>query len=159
MRLLALVALAAFLAGCGSSSSAPKDDPGAFAKSVVRLIVMNQYSRAWQDMHPTDQAVASHDEYVSCEQSSPVQATPTSMEVVGVSDVSVGLGDGKYLQSKAVKIRLVFPGSASNVLVHTVHVVASGGRWKWILPAWRYRDYKANICPASPGDAGPPSNA
>jgi ABC-type glycerol-3-phosphate transport system substrate-binding protein len=40
MRLALALAAVALLAGCGSSS-APKDDPGAFAVNVVKLITGN----------------------------------------------------------------------------------------------------------------------
>lgn len=157
MRLLLALAAVALLAGCGSSS-APKDDPGAFAVNVVKLITGNSYARAWQDLHSTDQKVAPLDEYVTCESRSPVLTAPTSVRVVKIADESVGLGDGRFVPSKAVDVRIAFPGQ-ENVLVHTVHVVAEGGRWKWILPSWRFRDYRADKCPIDAGSSPPPSSA
>lgn len=156
--LLLAVAGALLLAGCGSGNAAPKDDPGVFAVGVVRLITGNSYTRAWQDLHSVDQKVAPLDEYVSCESRSPVLAAPTSMKAVGMSDESVGLGDGKFLKSKAVRVRMVFPG-AGNVLTHTVHLVAEHGHWKWILPSWRFRDYRADKCPTDAASAPPPTQA
>jgi hypothetical protein len=157
MRVIALALAAVALAGCGGRT-APKDDPGVFAVGVVKLITDNSYSRAWQDMHPTDQKVASLDEYVTCESRSPVLTAPTSLKAVGVSDESIGLGNGKFVQSKAVRVRMMFPG-AGNVLTHTVHIVAEGGHWKWILPSWRFRDYRANRCPVDAGSTPPPTQA
>ena len=61
------------------------------------------------------------------------------------------------VESTAVDIRMAFAGSFS--LVHTVHLVAEGGKWKWILPAWRFRDYKADRCPTDAGSNPPPANA
>lgn len=158
MRLLPLLVAAALLAGCGSGSPAPKDDPSAFAVGVVKLIVANSYTRAWQDLHSADQKVAPLEEYVTCESRSPVLTAPTSVKAVKVRDESVGLGNGKFVPSKAVDVRMVFPGQ-KNVLTHTVHVVAEGGRWKWILPSWRFRDYRADKCPTDAGSAPPPSSA
>ena len=159
MRPLLLAAAGALLlAGCGGGSAAPKDDPGAFAVNVVKLITGNSYSTAWEDLHSTDQKVAPLDEYITCESRSPVLAVPTSMRVVGVSDESVGLGDGSFVDSKAVKVRMVFPGGG-NVLTHTVHVVAEHGHWKWILPSWRFRDYRADTCPTDAASAPPPASA
>jgi hypothetical protein len=43
--------------------------------------------------------------------------------------------------------------------VHTVHLVASGGAWKWILPSWRFRDYRADRCPVDPGSTPPSASA
>jgi hypothetical protein len=160
VRLIGIALAALVLAGCGGTSAAkkqPSDDPGAFAVGVVKLIVANHYARAWQDLHPVDQEAAPLDEYVSCESRSPVLTAPTSMRVVGITDESVGLGNGRFVPSKAVRVRMVFPGP--NVIVHTVHVVASGGQWRWILPSWRFRDYRANTCPTDAGSAPPPASA
>ena len=44
-------------------------------------------------------------------------------------------------------------------LTHTVHLVASHGAWKWILPSWRFRDYKADRCPTDGGSSPPPSQS
>jgi hypothetical protein len=150
---LLLAATAVLAAGCGSTG--PKDDPGKFASRVVGLIVHNKYSTVWEDLHPVDQKVAPFSEYVSCETRNPVIAVPRSMKVVSVNDESVGLGDGKFLASKAVDVRLGFDGGFR--VTHTVHIVADHGKWKYILPSWRYRDYKADRCPTDSGSTPPPS--
>jgi hypothetical protein len=159
MKLVTLLAVVALLSACGGNkSSTPGDDPSAFAVGVVKLITGNSYTRAWQDMHSTDQKVAPLDEYVTCEKRSPVLTAPTSLKVVGVSDESIGLGNGSFVTSKAVHVRMVFPG-AGNVLTHTVHLVAERGHWKWILPSWRFRDYRADKCPTDAGSTPPPASA
>jgi hypothetical protein len=151
------VRLALALAACGSSSGKPSADPAQAAMKVLDQIVHNRYTEAWDDLHPTDQKVAPRTEYVNCESRSPVIAAPTSVKVVKVSEVSVGLGDGKFVDSTAVDLRLNFTGGFH--VVHTVHLVASGGRWKWILPSWRYRDYKADKCPTDAGSTPPPTQS
>jgi hypothetical protein len=144
------------LAGCGSKAHArPKDDPGAFAVRVLGLLTRNEYTRAWDDLHPEDQRVAPLAEYVSCETRSPVIARPLSVKVVKVNEESIGLGNGRFVDSTAIGIRMRFAGSFT--LVHTVHLVASKGKWKWILPSWRFRDYRADRCPSDPGSAPPSS--
>ena len=155
--LAAALAATVVLAGCGAGSGAPKDDPGVFAVGVVKLITHNDYSRAWQDMQSADRQVAPLDEYVTCESRSPVLTAPTSVKPVGVSDESIGLGNGRFVPSKAVSVRMVFPG-AGNVITHTVHLVAEHGHWTWILPSWRFRDYRADRCPTDTGSA-PPTQA
>ena len=50
-----------------------------------------------------------------------------------------------------------FAGSFN--LVHTVHLVVEDGKWKWILPSWRFRDYKADRCPTDSGSSPPSTNA
>jgi hypothetical protein len=146
---VALIAVVAFLVtACGSGSSAkPKDDPSVFAVKVLGLITHNQYARVWGDLHPTDQKVAPLAEYVRCEAANPVIAAPEKVKVVSINDESVGLGDGTFVKSKAVDVRMNFRGGFH--AVHTVHVVAKDGKWTWILPPWRFRDYKADKCPSS----------
>jgi hypothetical protein len=155
-RLLPLLAIVA-VAGCGSSNAQPKDDPGAFAVKVVDQITHNKYTSAWSDLHSVDQKVAPSAEYVQCETRTPVLTAPNSTKVVGISNESVGLGDGTFVQSKAVHVRLGFAGGFN--LVHTVHVVADHGKWTWILPPARFRDYKADKCPIDAGSTPAPSTS
>jgi hypothetical protein len=156
MRLAPLVLVALVVAGCGAAKQ-PKDDPGAFATKVVNLIVHNKYSAVWEDLHPVDQEVAPFSEYVGCETRNPVVAVPRTIKVLSVNDESVGIGNGKFVESKAVDVRLGFAGDFK--VKHTVHVVADHGDWKWILPAWRYRDYKGDTCPTDAGSSPPPSQS
>jgi hypothetical protein len=156
-RLTPLVLAAAVVASCGTSSSRPKADPGVFATKVVDLIVHNKYSAVWDDLHPVDQKVAPFSEYVGCETRNPVIAVPRSMKVLSVNDESVGIGNGTFVDSKAVGVRLGFAGNFK--VTHTVHVVADHGKWTWILPAWRYRDYKGDTCPSDAGSSPPPSQS
>jgi hypothetical protein len=155
-RVAPFVLVAVLVAGCGASGP-PKDDPGAFATKVIGLIVHNKYSAVWDDLHPVDQKVAPFAEYIGCENRSPVIAVPRTTKVLSVTDESVGLGNGTFADSKAVRVRLGFAGSFA--VTHTVHLVADHGTWKWILPAWRYRDYKADTCPADAGSPPPPAQS
>src|SRR3954451_24322650 len=156
-------ALAALLvvigtAGCGGGgSSAPKEAPGVAAVRVVRQITANRYAPAMADLHSKDQDVAPLGEYVDCETRSPVIARPGGVKVLRVFDESRGIGDGTFLETKAVAVRLSFTDSFN--VTQTVHLVAEGGRWKWILPSFRFRDYKANRCPVDPGSSGPPTTS
>jgi hypothetical protein len=134
-------------AGCGSGSARPKESPRVAALRVVDRIVHNEYAQAWGDLHSVDQKVAPLAAYVACETRSPVIARPLSVKVVSVNNESVGLGDGKFLDSTSVDVRMTFAGGFK--LVHSVHLIAEGGEWKWILPAWRYRDYRADTCPTA----------
>lgn len=155
-RLAAVVLLALLVAGCGAAKR-PQADPGVFATKVVDLIVHNKYSAAWEDLHPVDQEVAPSTEYVGCENRNPVIAVPRTVRVLGVKDESIGIGDGTFVDSKAVAVRLGFAGNFK--VTHTVHVVANHGKWTWILPAWRYRDYKGDTCPTDAGSAPPPTQS
>ncbi len=158
MRLAVAGLLALLAAGCGGSgSSAPKEDPGVAAVRVIHQITANSYAQAWGDLHSKDQDVAPLGEYVDCETRSPVIARPGGVKVVQVTDQSFGIGDGTFVDTKAVAVRLSFAGGFK--VTHTVHLVAEDGRWKWILPSFRFRDYKANRCPVDPGSSAPPSTS
>jgi hypothetical protein len=150
--LVAAVVLVVTAAGCGSNNARPKENPRVAALRVVNRIVHNQYAQAWGDLHSVDQKVAPLAEYVACETRSPVIARPLSMKVVSVNDESVGLGDGKFLDSTSVDVRMTFAGNFH--LVHSVHLIAEDGKWKWILPSWRYRDYRADRCPTAQKPSG-----
>jgi len=157
-RVVAGAATFALIAtGCGAANAKPKDDPGDFAVKVVGLIVHNRYEQAWHDLHPTDQKVAPLAEYVGCENANPVITAPESVRVLSISNESVGLGDGKFVESKAVDVRMSFAGNFH--LTHTVHLVAAHGKWTWILPSWRFRDYRADRCPANAGTTPPPTSS
>jgi hypothetical protein len=155
MRFTLVAALVLVTAACGASHHAararPLPPPGPFALRVVRLITHNRYEEAWRDLHPVDKTAAPFREYVACERRSLVPIVPVAMRVLGVRRESVALGDGTFVGSAAVRVFMRFRGGFS--FAHTVHLVSSHGRWTWILPAWRYRRYRANICPLEPGSA------
>jgi hypothetical protein len=150
-RLVLPAAAVVLLAGCGSGPG-----PTAVALKDLDLIVHNRYTEAWDGLYSRDQAVAPRTEYVGCESRSPVQEVPTSTKALAVTDESVGIGDGTFVRSKAVKLQLDFRGGR---LVHTVHLVKEQGGWHWILPPWRYRDYKADRCPTDAGSSPAPTQS
>ena len=156
MKYLAIVGVI-LLVGCGAKSGAPKDDPSKVAVGVLDEIVHNRYGQAWATLHPADQKVASRGEYVGCETRSPVLALPTSVRVVDVKHESVGLGDGTFVDSTAVDLRIGFMGGFH--LMHAVHLVATKGAWRWILPPDRYRAYRADRCPTDAGSTPPASTS
>jgi hypothetical protein len=151
-RLLPLLVVVLVTAACGGTSASPSE----VAMKDLDLIVHNRYDEAWDGMYSRDRAVAKRSEYVSCESRSPVQEAPQTTKPVGVSDESVGIGDGTFVKSKAVRLQLDFRGGR---LVHTVHLIKEKGGWRWILPSWRYRDYKADRCPTDVGSSPPPTQS
>lgn len=154
MTRLAFLAAVVALAGCGGAAHT-KDDAATFATKLLDLIVHNEYATAWDDLHSKDKLVAPFGEYVHCEQRSPVIAVPTRVRVQRVRDESVAIGDGTFVDSKAVDVNLRFKGGFS--VKHTIHVVAEGGRWRWVLPSRRYRDYRLDACPTDAGSSPEPS--
>jgi hypothetical protein len=130
----------------------PQGDPGEFAVGVVRLIVMNRYSEAWSDLHPIDQRVAPKGEYVGCENRSRFSAKFVRATPGPVTDEAVGLGNGRFVRSKAVEVRVTLKEQDLEPFVvrHTMHVVPSGSKWTWILPSWRYVDFRDGRCASAP---------
>jgi hypothetical protein len=86
-----------------------------------------------------------------------VVTVPLSVKAVKVVEASVGLGNGRFVDSTAVSLRIDFAGGFH--IVHVVHLIADGGTWHWILPSWRYRDYKADRCPTDAGSSPPPTTS
>jgi hypothetical protein len=152
-RLAVLGVLCVVAAGCGSSSSTPTADPGPVAISIVQRITHDDYTHVWDDLLSTDRAVAPRKEYVACESSHPVGVVPRALRVLRIRDESVGLGNGKFVASKAVDVRITFGGGLT--ITHTVHLVSEAGNWRFILPPWRYRDYKADRCPGTEATSNP----
>jgi hypothetical protein len=103
MRVLLPALVSLLAAGCGLKRNAqPAENPRAAAVRVLDQIVHNHYAQAWGDLHSVDQEVAPLAEYVGCETRSPVIARPLRVKVVAVNGESVGLGDGKFVESTAV---------------------------------------------------------
>jgi len=152
-RLALAAVLVVAAAGCGSSSSAPSAEPGSVAIRIVQRITHNDYVHVWDELLSADRDVAPRKEYVACESSHPVGVVPRALKVLKVRDESVGLGNGKFVPSKAVDVRITFGGGL--VITHTVHLVAESGKWRFILPPWRYRDYRADRCPGTEASANP----
>ena len=130
----------------------PQGDPGEFAVGVVRLIVENRYGEAWADLHPIDQLVAPKGEYVGCENRTRFSARFVRATPGHVTDEAVGLGNGRFVRSKAIEVRVTLKEEDLEPFVvrHTVHVVPSGSKWTWILPSWRYVDFRDGRCTNAP---------
>ena len=157
---LVAVAIAAIVAATGSRGDAqarPAGDPADFAVNVVRLIVENRYGEAWADLHSVDRRVAARADYVDCENRTRFTSEFVRARTATVRDEAIGLGNGRFVESKAIDVLITLrdDGVAPFVVRHTMHVVADGGRWTWILPPWRYRDFRAGRCPTAPGAPSP----
>jgi hypothetical protein len=153
-------AIAAVVVATGSRGDAqarPAGDPADFAVNVVRLIVQNRYAEAWKHLHSVDRRVAARADYVSCENQTRFTSEFVRVRTATVRDESIGLGNGRFVQSKAVDVLITLrdEGVAPFTVRHTMHVVADGGRWTWILPPWRYRDFAAGRCPTAPSAPAP----
>ena len=152
VAVLTAAAVVAAAVAHGGRPTEPAGDPAAFAVRVVRLIAADRYGRAWDSLDPAQRADVSRGTYVRCELRSAIPGHVVSAEVVDVKDeeISVAGVDGRTA-SRAVEVRTVIadPVVPEGVVVdQTVHIVAAGGRWAWILPASRYATYAAGRCPS-----------
>ena len=136
--------------GESHAATAPRTDPAAFVTRIVGFVVRDEYGRAWDDLYPAHQKVASRQEYVDCEQQTPVGGVVRSIEVLDVADEQARIpGESRRVAAKAVKLRvtLVEPAThARDVFTHTFHAVLVGARWTWILSPPRYALYRSGSC-------------
>ena len=156
--------VAALVAGLGmrggrSAAARPSGDPVVFLKGVITQLVRNDYEHAYLTLHPAQQHVVSRQDYVRCENQTPIIGHLDSATVVRAFDdlVLVPGGDPHPVVSKVVtfRLRLTQQGLGTITLAHTVHAVAIGGRWTWILTPHRYGLYRAGGCSASPPPGAP----
>jgi len=112
-----------------------------FIKQVVRQIVRNDYEHAWLTLHPAQQQLVPRENYVRCENQTPVAGRLVWIKVVRVADARFAVGgvNGR-VAGKAVTLKLKLADDTTGnsvVVTHTTHAVWVGGRWRWILPAAR----------------------
>ena len=162
VAVVAAVAAGAIVLGSrgGSGSPAgPEDDPVAFLKGVVGQIVRNDYAHAWSTLHPAQQRAVSRKDYVRCELQTKVIGHLDSLTVVRAFDdpVIVAGAGARPVPSKVVtfRLRLSEPGVGTVSFTHSVHAVAVGGHWTWILTPHRYGLYRAGGCSLAPPPAAP----
>jgi hypothetical protein len=150
-RPLLAIAAATTLAAFGAApATAARPAASTFIKGVVRQLVRNDYEHAWLSLHPAQQHLVPQDEYVRCEQQTPVAGRLVWIKVMRVVDARFTVGGVKgRVAGKAVTLRLKLAddvGGDSVVVTHTAHAVWVGGRWRWILPAERIRIYGSSAC-------------
>jgi hypothetical protein len=150
-RPLVPIAAAVVLLGLvAGPATAARPTAGTFIKGVVRQIVRNDYAHAWLSLHPAQQQLVSQEDYVRCEEKSPVAGRLVWIKVVRVVDARFAVGGVKgRVAGKAVTVRIKLAddvGGGSIVVTHTAHAVWIGGRWRWILPAERIGIYGSSAC-------------
>ena len=130
-----------------------------FLKGVVAQIVRNDYAGAWVKLHPAQQRTVSQQDYIRCELQTKIIGHLDRLDVVRAFDdlVLVAGGQAQPVPSKVVTFRLHLtePGVGSVAFTHSVHAVAVGGHWTWILTPHRYGLYRAGGCSQAPAPASP----
>ena len=136
------------------ASTPPRQGAVVFLEGVITAIAANDYAKAWQTLHPIHQAAAPEEEYVACEELSPIPGTLESLVPVHVQRRPVAVaGLPKKVRGVAVTFRLRFVdralGASADVKL-TAATVKVGGRWTWLLPSARYELYRDDACNVSP---------
>ena len=145
--------LVAFTLGClalhDTAAAADLKPQGAarFLSKVVRQLAANDYTDAWQTLHPIDQALVPLDVYVACESASPVAGHIASIRAqsIGRAEVSLTLA-GPVVPSYIVQFAVVIVGYEMPVGTHVTvraHAILVGEQWRWMLPPARVRTYQS----------------
>ena len=122
-----------------------------FLDHVVRLLAANDYRAAYPLLDPAQRRLFSADEYVACEQMSPVPGTLTSLRVLDSrrEQIHVAGASMQRVLSTAVRFELrltgLLPGEDATVDL-TAHAVSVAGRWTWILSARRLTLHLSGTC-------------
>jgi hypothetical protein len=150
---IALLVLAgALVAAAGDAyGQSRRGDAVTFLDHVVRLLAANDYEAAYPLLHPAQRRLVSAEEYVACEQTSPVPGKLTSLRVLRSTGERIhvaGTSTGR-VPSTAVSFELQLTGSLpgeSATVDLTAHAVTVGGRWAWILSARRLALHRSGTC-------------
>jgi hypothetical protein len=163
LRILVVGVVVLIVAACGGgngdnetqaspTTTKPEQDAGDYMKELIQQSLRGQYGRTWETLHPAHQAVVSRDKYDSCERQSEESAGATKIDVAVVETYKEPIrveGDGT-VESTAVTLRFSYanPLTGKPAEEHaTVHAVAVGGEWKWILTPKDHKAYAKGECP------------
>jgi hypothetical protein len=168
MRLVIAFVVVALAAGCGGNgdnetqanptTTTPKQDAGDFMKEITERSLRGQYGRVWESLHPAHQAIVSRERFDTCERDEDgTGATRITVKVVETYEEPVRVlgstrqeGESEIKDSTAVTLRFNYsnPLTGKPAEEHqTVHAIAVGGEWKWILGPQTFNAYVSGECP------------
>lgn len=131
----------------------PARSPGLLMTRLVEDMSAGLYERAWLTLHPIHRRVAAQSEYASCERLVPF-ADVASVRVLAVRHETVAVvGSPRPERGATVLLRIELwrpEGAPPVVITPTTHAAHTAGGWRWLLPAHRFEDYRADRCPADP---------
>lgn len=109
-----------------------------------------RWSEAWSSLYPLHQRVAVKAVYTRCESATPFLSHTLKFGIVGIRRARVHVpGRSRSLPGVAVKLRVALAWYGPRdpiVLTPTLHVVAVGGRWRWLLSSESYSMYRHEAC-------------
>jgi hypothetical protein len=161
--LAAIVAAAAVAVGRGDAPSPTPaahattptlSSAGPFLVHELREKLDGRWSRAWSSLYPLHQRVAVKAVFIRCERATPFLSQTLAFGVLRIKRARVRVpGLARSLPGAAVTLRvhLAWYGPRDPiVLTPTLHVVALGGRWRWLLSTESYLMYKHAACGSLP---------
>jgi hypothetical protein len=135
----AAVGLLLLLAACGGGdSSAVK-----FTKQLVKEQSQGQFDKAWDSLHPAQQAVVPKDKYVQCGQ----QASPTAaqkMDLVSESDAQSNVPEVGTATVHSVKLNVNYGDDTRQPIYNLINV---DGKWRWVMRQDAIDSFKGGECP------------
>jgi hypothetical protein len=142
MRWVSVVCLAVVLAACGGGGSGP-ESASAAASRQFGYIAKAQWGRHWDELHPGQQAIASKDAYIACQQKKSVPITNT--KAIDEYDEPIDVpGVASQVPAKAVTMEYTANGQTDHVTIHEVQV---DGKWHWLLDPDSITAYQTGKCP------------
>lgn len=109
-----------------------------------------RWSKAWSSLYPLHQRVAVKAVYMRCESSTPFLSKTLGFGILGIRRTRVHVpGRAQSVPGAAVKLRVALAWYGPRdpiVLTPTLHVVAVGGRWRWLLSSESYSMYRHEAC-------------
>jgi hypothetical protein len=137
------------VAGARASPARPSSSPAAFALTVVRFVVANDYADAWRTLVRTEKASIPRALYVACERQTPIPGHLSRVRVMHLQQTSLAVpGRSRPALGYTVTVRttIAVPGGDSITTQMTIPVVPDAGGYAWILRAERFAAYRRGHC-------------
>lgn len=144
-----IVSAACLLVACGGGGGGGDSDQSAseFVVELVETVAKGQHVRAWEQLHPAHQAIATREAYVACREDTVVAIEDVkAIEEYPETEVIPELGE-TVTQAVTVSFRV-----GETTLRDTFHAVPDaaarhGDGWRWVLPTADLEAYRAGDCP------------
>jgi hypothetical protein len=126
----------------------------AFLLDELREKLDGRWSQAWSSLYPLHQRLAVRAVYVRCERATPFLSRTRTFVIVHARRELVHVpGLSKMIPGAAIKLRVTLAWYGPRdpiVLTPTLHIVAVGGRWRWLLSNQSYLTYRHGACGSLP---------
>ena len=126
----------------------PDEKPDEFFERLMGYEYKAQWGRAWDLLHPAQQAFVSREKLQECQSDFPTNVELESFKTVEIYDDPIDLPAIPQKTSKAVTYEFtVRQGSNTETNTRTSHAILVDGRWAWVLAPGDEKYLKAGECP------------